>query len=156
MVLQLHIFTLQLFEEMELQQNLAFEEHLVADCKRWFWLLKKIIFRLLACAWQLAYWRSNDANTQTFLLWTPTWIPSLISLLVLHQQNLGDHFSSRNLHAWMIGVAHGPSHDGRVVAVACNHTEMCIRDRLRSFPARHCNSALKWFGMPSILAAISG
>jgi hypothetical protein len=33
-LLQLHIFTLQLFEEMELQQNLAFEEHLVADCKR--------------------------------------------------------------------------------------------------------------------------
>jgi hypothetical protein len=25
---------------MELQQNLAFQEHLVADCKRWFWLLK--------------------------------------------------------------------------------------------------------------------
>jgi hypothetical protein len=24
----------RLFEEMELQQNLAFEEHLVADCKR--------------------------------------------------------------------------------------------------------------------------
>jgi hypothetical protein len=25
---------------MELQQNLAFEGHPVADCKRWFWLLK--------------------------------------------------------------------------------------------------------------------
>jgi hypothetical protein len=25
---------------MELQQNLAFEEHLVADCKHYFWLLK--------------------------------------------------------------------------------------------------------------------
>jgi hypothetical protein len=25
---------------MELQQNLAFEEHPVADCIRWFWLLK--------------------------------------------------------------------------------------------------------------------
>jgi hypothetical protein len=33
-LLQLHIFTLRLFEEMQLQQNLAFEEHLVADCKR--------------------------------------------------------------------------------------------------------------------------
>jgi hypothetical protein len=33
-LLQLHIFTLQLFEEMELQRILAFEEHLVADCKR--------------------------------------------------------------------------------------------------------------------------
>jgi hypothetical protein len=32
-LLQLDIFTLQLFEEMELQQNSAFEEHLVADCK---------------------------------------------------------------------------------------------------------------------------
>jgi hypothetical protein len=32
-LLQLHIFTLQLFEEMELQQNLAFQEHLVTDCK---------------------------------------------------------------------------------------------------------------------------
>ena len=30
-LLQLHIFTLQLFEEMKLQQSLAFEEHLVAD-----------------------------------------------------------------------------------------------------------------------------
>jgi hypothetical protein len=36
------------------------------------------------------------------LLRTPTWIPSLIGLLVLHQQNLGDHFSSRNLYALMI------------------------------------------------------
>jgi hypothetical protein len=44
----------------------------------------------------------TDANTQTFLLRTPTWIPSLIGLLVLHQQNLGDHFSSRNLYALMI------------------------------------------------------
>jgi hypothetical protein len=51
---QLHIFTLQLFEEMELQQNLALAEHLVADCKRWFWLLK-IIFRLLGFSSQLAY-----------------------------------------------------------------------------------------------------
>jgi hypothetical protein len=33
-LLQLRIFTLRLFEEMELQQNLAFEEHPVADCKR--------------------------------------------------------------------------------------------------------------------------
>jgi hypothetical protein len=33
-LLQLHIFTLQLFEETELQQNLAFAEHLVAECKR--------------------------------------------------------------------------------------------------------------------------
>jgi len=37
---------------MELQQNLAFEEHLVADCKRWFWLLKDHLqasrFRLAA------------------------------------------------------------------------------------------------------------
>jgi hypothetical protein len=33
-LLQLHIFTFRLFEEMELQQNLAFEEHPVADCKR--------------------------------------------------------------------------------------------------------------------------
>jgi hypothetical protein len=40
-LLQLHIFTLQLFEEMELQQNLALAEHLVADCKRSFWLLKE-------------------------------------------------------------------------------------------------------------------
>jgi hypothetical protein len=57
----------------------------------------KIIFRLQGFAWQLAYCGSIDANTQTFLLRTPTWIPFLISLLVLHQQNLGDHFSSRNL-----------------------------------------------------------
>jgi hypothetical protein len=83
-LLQLHIFTLQLFEEMKLQQNLALAEHPAADFKRWFWLLK-IIFRLLAFAWQLAYWRSIDANTQTFLLRTPTWIPFLIGLLVLHQ-----------------------------------------------------------------------
>jgi hypothetical protein len=33
-LLQLHIFLCRLFEEMELQQNLVFEEHLVADCKR--------------------------------------------------------------------------------------------------------------------------
>jgi hypothetical protein len=37
---------------MELQQNLAFEEHPVADCKRWFWLLKDHLqassFRLVA------------------------------------------------------------------------------------------------------------
>jgi hypothetical protein len=39
-LLQLHIFTLQLFEEMELQRNPAFEEHPVADCKHYFWLLK--------------------------------------------------------------------------------------------------------------------
>jgi hypothetical protein len=45
---------------------------------------------------------SIDANTQTFLLRTPTWIPSLIGLVVLHQQNLGDHFSSRNFYASMI------------------------------------------------------
>jgi hypothetical protein len=32
-LLQLHIFTLQLFEEMELQQNLALVEHPAADCK---------------------------------------------------------------------------------------------------------------------------
>jgi hypothetical protein len=32
-LLQLHIFTLQLFEEMEPQQNPAFEEHPVADGK---------------------------------------------------------------------------------------------------------------------------
>jgi hypothetical protein len=62
----------------------------------------KIIFRLLAFAWQLAYGGSIDANTQTFLLRTPTWTPSLIGLLVLYQQNLGDHFSSRNLYALMI------------------------------------------------------
>jgi hypothetical protein len=81
---------------MELQQNLAFEEHPVADCNADSGF-SKIIFRLLGFAWQLAYWRSNDANTQTFLLRTPTWIPFLIGLLVLHQRNLGDHFSSRNL-----------------------------------------------------------
>jgi hypothetical protein len=40
-LLQLHIFTLQLFEEIELQQNLAFEGHPVAYCKRWFWQLKE-------------------------------------------------------------------------------------------------------------------
>jgi hypothetical protein len=53
-LLQLHIFILQLFEEMELQQDLAL---------RSIWLLianvdsgySKIIFRLLAFAWQLAY-----------------------------------------------------------------------------------------------------
>ena len=37
---------------MELQQNLAFQEHPVADCKRWFWLLKDHLqasrFRLAA------------------------------------------------------------------------------------------------------------
>jgi hypothetical protein len=33
-LLELQIFTLQLFEEMELQQNLALAEHLVADYKR--------------------------------------------------------------------------------------------------------------------------
>jgi hypothetical protein len=72
----------------------------------------KIIFSLLAFAWQLAYWRSIDANTQTFLLRTPTWIPSLIGLLVLHQQNLGDHFSSRNLYAlmtWSLQASYRPS-----------------------------------------------
>jgi hypothetical protein len=51
-LLQLHIFTLQLFEEMELQQNLAFEKHLVANADSGY---SKIIFRLLAFAWQLAY-----------------------------------------------------------------------------------------------------
>jgi hypothetical protein len=53
-LLQLHIFTLRLFEEMELQRNLAL---------RSIWLpianadsgYSKIIFRLLAFAWQLAY-----------------------------------------------------------------------------------------------------
>jgi hypothetical protein len=30
----------RLFREIELQQYVAFEEHLVADCKRCFWLLK--------------------------------------------------------------------------------------------------------------------
>jgi hypothetical protein len=53
-LLQLHIFTLQLFEEMELQPNLAL---------RSIWLpigntdsgYSKIIFRLLAFAWQVAY-----------------------------------------------------------------------------------------------------
>jgi hypothetical protein len=52
-LLQLHIFTLQLFEEMELQQNPAFEGHPVVDCKRWFWLLKNHLqassFCLAAC-----------------------------------------------------------------------------------------------------------
>jgi hypothetical protein len=86
---------------MELQQNLAFEEHLVADCKCWFWLLKDHL-QASSFAWQLAYWGSIDANTQTFLLRTPSWIPSLIGLLVLHQRNFGDHFSSRNLYALMI------------------------------------------------------
>jgi hypothetical protein len=33
-LLQLHIFTLQLFEEMKLQQNLALAEHPAADFKR--------------------------------------------------------------------------------------------------------------------------
>jgi hypothetical protein len=53
-LLQLYIFTLQLFEEMELQQDLAL---------RSIWLLiantdscySRIIFRLLGFAWQLAY-----------------------------------------------------------------------------------------------------
>jgi hypothetical protein len=100
-LLQLHIFTLQLFEEMELQQDWALRSIwlLIANADSGY---SKIIFKLLAFAWQLAYWGSIDANTQTFLLWTPTWIPSLIGLLVLHQQNLGDHFSSRNLYALMI------------------------------------------------------
>jgi hypothetical protein len=53
-LLQLHIFTLQLFEEMELQQNLALQEHPVADCNTNSGY-SKIIFRLLAFAWQLAY-----------------------------------------------------------------------------------------------------
>jgi hypothetical protein len=39
---------------MELQQNPAFEEHLVANCKRWFWLLKDYL-QASAFAWQLAY-----------------------------------------------------------------------------------------------------
>jgi hypothetical protein len=82
-LLQLHIFTLQTLEEMELQQNLALKEHPVADCNTDYGH-SKIIFRLLAFAWQLAYRGSIDANTQTFLLRTPTWIPSLIGLLVLH------------------------------------------------------------------------
>jgi hypothetical protein len=86
---------------MKHQQNPAFEEHLVANCKRWFWLLKDYL-QASAFAWQLAYWGSIDADTQTFLLQTSTWISSLIGLLVLHQQNLGDHFSSRNLCASMI------------------------------------------------------
>jgi hypothetical protein len=37
---------------MELQQNLAFQEHPIADCKRGFWLLKDHLqassFRLAA------------------------------------------------------------------------------------------------------------
>jgi hypothetical protein len=53
-LLQLHIFTLQLFEETELQQDLAL---------RSIWLpianadsgYSRIIFRLLGFAWQLAY-----------------------------------------------------------------------------------------------------
>jgi hypothetical protein len=39
---------------MKLQQNLAFEEHPVADCNADSGY-SKIIFRLLAFAWQLAY-----------------------------------------------------------------------------------------------------
>jgi hypothetical protein len=51
-LLQLHIFTLQPFEEMELQQNLVFEEHPVANTDFGY---SKIIFSLLGFAWQPAY-----------------------------------------------------------------------------------------------------
>jgi hypothetical protein len=105
-LLQLHIFALQLFEEMELQQNLAFEEHLVADCKHWFWLLKDHLqassFRLAASL--LRKHRCQHANLSlanshmdSFLCWSfgasltelgwPLLIQKLISFsdLVLHK-----------------------------------------------------------------------
>jgi hypothetical protein len=49
-LLQLHIFTLQLFEEMELEQDLAWRSIwlLIANADSGY---SKIIFRLLAFAW---------------------------------------------------------------------------------------------------------
>jgi hypothetical protein len=53
-LLQLHIFNLQLFEEMELEQDLAWRSIwlLIANADSGY---SKIIFKLLAFAWQLAY-----------------------------------------------------------------------------------------------------
>jgi hypothetical protein len=53
-LLQLHIFTLQTLQGDGLQQNLAFQEHPIADCKCCFWLLKDHL-QASAFTWQLAY-----------------------------------------------------------------------------------------------------
>jgi hypothetical protein len=39
-LLQLHIFTLQILRGDGTSTKSGLEEHPVADCKRWFWLLK--------------------------------------------------------------------------------------------------------------------